>query len=185
MVPSILHERPGVQAGLSTRHAGAMQSSSVMPFVFLNALPDVAQHFVGWFWLQTHAELMISDNCQQRLEDLFPGQLQQFQVQLWHGLFSFTCVILGWSTQKLLCQRCAFHWTAPRSGASADLTISRTLPSAGHEWRWWIKLISVPTLCCLLSTLKALLFADRPLTSFQSKNEPFLQIQCLVYLMTH
>lgn len=94
MVRSIFHKRPGMQAGLSTRHAGAMQSSSMMPFVFLNALPDVAQHFVGWFWLQMHAELMISDNCQQWLEDLFPGQWQPVpgSALAWI-IFLYTCYL--------------------------------------------------------------------------------------------
>lgn len=58
-------ERPSAQAGLGTWHAKAIQSSQMMPFVFLSTLSDVAQHFVGFFCLLTHAQLMISDYCQQ------------------------------------------------------------------------------------------------------------------------
>lgn len=116
---------------------------------------------LSW-WSQTtvNSDLRIS----------FLGSDSQFQVQLWRGLFSFTCVILGWSTQKLLCQRCAFHWTAPRSGASADLTISCTLPSAGHEWRWWIKLISVPTFTCCSSKAHCAIPFSFPATAFSLKH---------------
>lgn len=31
----------------------------------VDTLLDVAQHFVGFFWLQSYPVLMISDNCQQ------------------------------------------------------------------------------------------------------------------------
>lgn len=70
-----------------------------------------------------------------------------------------------------------------RSGISVDLVILCALPSAGCEWRCWIKPVSANTHCCLLSTIKTLSFASQPLTYSQFKNELFLQILGLVCLL--